>query len=370
MINKIKLTNFKCFQELDLNLSDLTIFCGINGSGKSTIIQSILLLIQTHEDHPNETKNIIINGDIVSLGTTKDIVCESSLNDDVIISIDVNNESYSWNIDAEKILDYAPLTHTNADKTIEKYLRSIHYLKAERIGPRVNYNKNDFYTRTKNITPDGSLATHILEAFSETIKITDVRRHPNSKSSKLIDNVEAWLSEIAPNTIIKTNDYPTLDTVNIEYSSQSSKGRSNYYRSTNIGFGISYVLPIIVVSLIALPGETIIIDTPEAHLHPKGQVRIGELLANVAKSGVQVIIETHSDHILNAARISVYDDILEPDQVSVNYVERKDIEGDFISKHTSIPIGKDGKFSFWPKGFFDEWDASLDKLIQPKKIEE
>src|SRR5438046_1441121 len=80
---------------------------------------------------------------------------------------------------------------------------------------------------------------------------------------------------------------------------------SSEYRPTNVGFGITYALPIVVSILSARPGSLVIIENPEAHLHPRGQVRMGELLSLASTAGIQVLIETHSDHVLNGIRLAV-----------------------------------------------------------------
>lgn len=77
---------------------------------------------------------------------------------------------------------------------------------------------------------------------------------------------------------------------------------ADYFTAQNVGFGISYVLPIVLALVKAKKGELIILENPEAHLHPRGQRKMGELIARAAQGGVQVIVETHSDHILNGIR--------------------------------------------------------------------
>ncbi|MGH3693299.1 MAG: AAA family ATPase [Pseudonocardiaceae bacterium] len=76
----------------------------------------------------------------------------------------------------------------------------------------------------------------------------------------------------------------------------------------NIGFGFSYALPVIIAGLLAPGGGLLLVENPEAHLHPAGQSRLGRFLARIAGSGVQVVLETHSDHILNGVRLAVADE--------------------------------------------------------------
>src|SRR5260370_36481781 len=80
---------------------------------------------------------------------------------------------------------------------------------------------------------------------------------------------------------------------------------SSEYGPTSVGFGITYALPIVVAVLSAHPGSLVIIENPEAHLHPRGQVKMGELLCQASAAGIQILIETHSDHVLNGIRLAV-----------------------------------------------------------------
>lgn len=144
---------------------------------------------------------------------------------------------------------------------------------------------------------------------------------------------------------------------------QYSYGDSKPYRATNVGFGISYTLPIITAVLASEPGTLILLENPEAHLHPKGQSKMGELLALAASCGVQIIIETHSDHVLNGIRLAVHDGKIDPEDIQLHYFERKEQEGMMVSKVTSPKIDKNGRIDRWPDGFFDEWRNILAKLI-------
>ena len=82
--------------------------------------------------------------------------------------------------------------------------------------------------------------------------------------------------------------------------------------------------------LSAKRGTLVLLENPEAHLHPQGQVRIGELIARTAASGVQILVETHSDHVLNGIRLAVHAGKIEPDQVKLQYFKRGEKNGVFF----------------------------------------
>jgi predicted ATPase len=105
------------------------------------------------------------------------------------------------------------------------------------------------------------------------------------------------------------------------------------------------------------------IENPEAHLHPSGQSRIGEMLALTASSGVQVITETHSDHVLNGIRLAAKSGKIDPSNVELHFFERGFDRESNETRIITPKMDKNGRLDRWPKGFFDEWDKSVDGLL-------
>ena len=93
---------------------------------------------------------------------------------------------------------------------------------------------------------------------------------------------------------------------------------------------------------------------------------MGELISRVASTGVQVIVESHSDHVLNGIRLAVYDSILEPEKVAISYFNRIEKDNRVQAIVETPIIDSNGRIDNWPDGFFDEWDASLTRLLTPK----
>jgi predicted ATPase len=149
--------------------------------------------------------------------------------------------------------------------------------------------------------------------------------------------------------------------VNLEYSFARGGSVSRNYRPTNVGFGITFILPVLVAVLSAQPGTLLLVENPEAHLHPKGQSMLAQLIAKAAASGVQVIVESHSDHFLNGLRIAVRQKIISPDHLSANFFQFD--PNSKSSKITKIGIDENGRVDNWPEDFFDEWEKSLEKLM-------
>ena len=184
----------------------------------------------------------------------------------------------------------------------------------------------------------------------------------DNETNQLIYQTQKWLSVISPGIIINPVQYQEAGLVGIEYAVFGDG-----YSPKNVGFGISYVAPIVVCLLKAQNGDLVILENPEAHLHPKGQRIMGEMIARAAAGGVQIIVETHSDHILNGIRLSVKEGKINQEKIRLNYFyldeDNNKPETRYVHQKCSPVVLPDGRLSDWPEGFFDEWDKALDELL-------
>lgn len=130
-------------------------------------------------------------------------------------------------------------------------------------------------------------------------------------------------------------------------------------RPTNVGFGLTYALPIVVACLTAGPGSLILLENPEAHLHPRGQSRMASLIAAAASAGAQLVVETHSDHVLDGTRLAVKQGRLAAEDTAVHFFRGNGAGVEIITP----TVAEDGSLSEWPEGFFDESDHTLDQLL-------
>ena len=131
---------------------------------------------------------------------------------------------------------------------------------------------------------------------------------------------------------------------------------TEFHRPVNTGFGYVQVLPIVAAALAAEKGDVLLIENPEVHLHPGGQSMMGMFLSEVAAAGVQVILETHSDHVLNGIRRSVKASEISADDVELYYFRpRESGKEQAVNPH----IDSSGNIDQWPEGFFDQTDKDL-----------
>jgi predicted ATPase len=374
IIRNLLLKNFKCFETADIQLSHLNLLAGVNSMGKSSAIQSLLLLRQSFEQGMIN-KGISLNGDYVKIGTGRDLLNHNTdPAQGILIGIDAQDLTLRWDFEFRSDGDFLPLKQSSGMNVTEAerllgvnlFKKSFEYISAERIGPRTRHDKayaNSLYQKS-NLGINGEYTIHYLFENGENVRVLNKSAmHENSESRSLLYQSQQWLSEISPGLRIKVDSYSNVDTLGIMFRLHENE-TSNEYRPHNVGFGISYILPVIVALLKAVPGDLVILENPEAHLHPSGQRKIGELIAKVSAGGVQVIAETHSDHVLNGVRLAAKNKVIAPDDVSLLFFSKNSKNQDsFVHEIITPKILDDGRLSFWPKGFFDEWDKALDELF-------
>jgi predicted ATPase len=366
VISKLHLRNFKRFENQALDIGGITLLSGLNGMGKSSILQSLLLLRQSYQQGLLTSVGLALNGNLVHIGTASDALFEDAKEDNIefVLSFSDGNEAI-WRFGYDREADILGLA--SPDVAPETYKSSLfgddfQYLQAERLGPRASFSMSDFEVRQhRQLGTMGEYTAHFLSIFRDSEIQNSTLRHPQGKSLNLLSQVEAWLGEISPGTRIHITDSPSMDLISLKYSF----GLSKEYRATNVGFGITYTLPVITAILSAKPGALLLLENPEAHLHPKGQARMGHLLAQAATQGVQIILETHSDHVLNGIRLAVHGGDLNSDAVQLHFFQRRESKGQSISEVISPQMNRRGRIDQWPDGFFDEWDNSLAALLQP-----
>ncbi|NES00384.1 MAG: DUF3696 domain-containing protein [Symploca sp. SIO1B1] len=366
MIHSMRLKNFKPFADQFFEFKPLTLLSGLNSTGKSSLLQSLLLLRQSHQQRLLPNIGLALNGELVRIGTAQDALFEGAKTEEISFEVVLENSLEGiWRFNYDREVDVLNLASSPVVPEVYKsslFNNKFHYLQAERIGPRAFFEMSDFQVRQLGqLGVRGEYTAHFLSINGLQVIPNSSLIYPEAKSLDLIDQVEAWMGEVSPGTRIKINSNPDIDLMNLQYS----YGDSNLYRATNVGFGITYTLPIIVAVLASEPGTLILLENPEAHLHPQGQAKMGELLALAASCGVQVVIETHSDHVLNGIRLAVHGGKLEPEDVQLHYFQRQEKLGQAVTKVISPRIDRNGRIDQWPDGFFDEWDKSLEMLLEP-----
>ena len=374
MITNLKIQNFKSHSNTNLNLSNLNILTGMNGMGKSSVLQALLLLRQTYGKNMLD-KGLELKGNLCQLGTAKDALYQSAENDlinFVIKSNDVNIYQWSFKVDLNKPID--TFLHKKSRvrdpvvklKKISLFNNQFQYISAFRNGPVHDYEKDtstvEMFNQISQKEGRCELVAHFLDYFRDKpISDASLKKNESDDDNSLIFQVKQWLQEISPEIDIDIEAQETSYRLNYSFSRGAGKTPTDKFRAYNIGFGISYSLPIIVAALHSPKDSIVLIENPEAHIHPEGQAKIMELICKAAKTGVQFIIETHSDHILNGLLVAVKKQILNPGETSIYFFDRETTMHETIVMH--LPVLEGGKIKKPPKKFFDRMDIDLDTLM-------
>lgn len=406
MLTELRLKNFKCFQEeLTAPFSKINLLTGVNGRGKSTVLQALLCMRQSIE-RSITTDRIFFNGSCVNLGTFSDVRNSATPREEPVLAAyefsgpngyidlsyafsgieedplaasvttvsavgEIGGQTFSVAIRNNRgravftdgavereapfwglFVDPAGLSETfKAAAQLGNFAR-IHYVSADRIGPR-DYYPRESAVQFSSIGQKGEGTVDLLFRRKDD-SVASPLRLPEAESSTVLDQANAWIKYIfaGGNLSLKL-----LEEANLVAMGLNSDGSQRYYRPVNTGFGYSYVLPTVVSALISKPGDFLIVENPEAHIHPMAQARIAEMLARLSCSGVQVFIESHSEHILNGIRIARAKNMISSEDANVLYFQSGE-----SAPLLKVPILEKGKIENWPHGFFDQSELDFQRL--------
>ena len=379
MLTEIDLRHFKCFESLKLPLRLLTLLSGANASGKSSLMQALVLLHQTMREHEWSSR-LMLNGSAVRLGAVADVIDQvSGLKDWGIALIESDGAWFQWefeggrdemsmkvrrargetgnaeewDMDESQALHYLLPTLLKHNSLTDR-LCGLTYLTAERLGPREHYLLDDPQL-TPVVGSRGEYAVSVLHSgrdnhVQDKLVVQDV---PPTRFRQ----VEARMARFFPGCVLAIEQVPRANAVTLGIRTSSG---TEFQRPVHAGFGLTQVLPIVVAALSADQGGLLLIENPEVHLHPAGQAAMGEFLAEVASASVQVMIETHSDHVLNGIRRAVRSRTLPSDDVALHFFSpRRESQADAGPQVQTPILDADGNLDMWPDGFFDQFDKDM-----------
>ncbi|MCM1067224.1 MAG: DUF3696 domain-containing protein [Muribaculaceae bacterium] len=365
MIKTIDLHNFKCFKDESFRTAPLTILAGANGAGKSSLIQALVMLRQSFfPGAPVQESKLRLNGSLSKLISSDKIKNKFSEDDDIRIEIDDDTlaDDFTVAIPSADIAATEPQcvysgNSAEAFASMSLFRPDFVYLYANRISPEAEYDRHSAdHTASRLGNRSGSDAAFCLQEALDTNRATTIASLDRSGNGDVASNVNAWISYIVGTKLKVKPDTVGERRVKLIFTPAGGEETD----ATNMAFGDTYILPIVVGVLTATPGSLMIIENPEAHLHPGAQRRMGEFLARATDGGVQIFIETHSDHLLNGVRLAAKRGNIDADNVVVHFIYED--KGEHIDQE--ISLRSDGTLENWPSGFFDEWEAALRELTE------
>lgn len=379
MLTKIDIEGFKSIENESLKLAPLTILSGVNSSGKSTVIQALLLLLRfsmpvnqfslqkliVPYSNPRDIRNKFTNQPDTSIGVKiegNELIEQLGLNtkesehggttifrgmakptQNVVAKIESGDEYYS---------SKPPVVYYY-EQTDEEYFAQpeLFYLNANRIGPQAVTQKSD--------TKVGENAELLFGYFDKIKGKTLPNGLVKFSDSKTIGyQVSQWISFISGSNIELKTESLESNEVNVTFDSDGLKDISPF----NLGAGISYLAKVVIICLIAKKNDLVIIENPEIHLHPKAQASLGVFFSFIANNGIQLIIETHCEHLINKVAYQIYNDEMNENDAVIHY--KSSVKYPF----ETLKIDENGEFNnsnnklvSFPKGFFD---ATLAELME------
>jgi len=376
MLTNLSLKYFKCFELLQLPLKPLTLLSGTNAAGKSSVLQALVLLHQTMREHEWSTR-LILNGSVIKLGTVSDVVDKVHGRREFSIAVVDEEQTYQWfftgdraemsmkvdriiagdsSCDQPEVLRHLlPHTLGSAENpcSLAHRLQRLTYITAERVGPREVYAIEDRQVATV-VGPAGEHAVSVLHWGRDDLVMDELALQDVPKT--LLRQVEGQMRLFFPGCALAVQQVPQTNVVTLGLRTSDD---TDFHRPIHAGFGLTQVLPIIIAALSSEKGDMLLIENPEVHLHPAGQALMGQFLGNVANAGVQIIVETHSDHVLNGVRKSVKAKRLDAEKIATHFFRsRSETNAQVISPQ----LDSSGNLDIWPDGFFDQFDKDTTYL--------
>lgn len=391
MITELSVQNFKSWKDTGKRqIAPLTGFFGANSSGKTSILQTLLMLKQTVE-RPPDWNGVIDFGDddsLVNVGSFNDLIHQHNL--DLSLGIAV-----SWQLLEKQ--NFVKTDFLSFSMSIAKkyglhnfcYTSGEHEFKIEWESSGYKY-KSEFYSESTELfrcygvaNPYGPLESFkpLKDAFENLFHricyLGSLREfpysryawqgnHPKDTGLRGEEMISAILSKRVKLQGIDKQIMEWLQRLDLidSYRLNPISGSEKDYeflvrkykdgpevRLTDVGFGVSQVLPVLVLCHYVPEGSILILEQPEAHLHPKVQSELADLLIEVVKNRqLQIILESHSEHLLIRLMRRIAEEQISADDTAFYFCEMN--EG--VSGIERLNVDDYGNITNWPQNFFGD----------------
>lgn len=381
-ITELSIRNLKCFDALDLPCAPLTVLTGTNGAGKSTALQSLLLMAQGLRTS-SDWAVLPLHGDLVKLGSAREALYDPACALRLGASGDGESaERIAWTFDYDPALGRrrviplreASYSHDGGDESpvpsamqvgmfpesqLLPTLRDIVFLSGDR---DVSFQSpvDIELTRTGAAPVSGDVGTvgeYAAYWYRECVdeEVCGDRRMPGAKQKQTVRaQVDAWMGEVFPGALTQALQLDTTSPIQLKFKLGED---APWARPRNVGYGLVHAFPLVVCLLTAPTGTVVVLDSAEAHLHPRAQSAVGRMLGQMAGAGLQILVETHSDHLLNGVRLAVRDGLVSSEDVIVHFFGYP--KESASAGVTTMSLDRKGAIDHWPPGFFDQAEHDL-----------
>jgi predicted ATPase len=396
-ITKISVSGFKSIaNECSIEIRPLTILAGANSSGKSSIMQPILLMKQTLESS-TDYGALRLSGDNLNFTSAKQILSYSSKGeqtDSLTVAMELANSYKFKNIfkkppnkaielietiyhdqdgeikatigtSTQDIFESLPrsikmLYLTSNPSILREYTWGIHRHFCFNIF--VNYKENDLlpivplYTPFSIFTVEIPQIIHVqgLRSLERILPVTGIGQSFSGNFEKYIASlIYSWQTSASDKlqvlntylhtlTLSKNIEATEINDTQIELKVSRTFDSNDMVNIVDVGSGVSQILPVLVALVVAEPEQLVYLEEPEIHLHPRAQANLGEIIVDAANRGVRVVLETHSDLLLRRIQSLVAEDKISPKKTILHWFSRDE---DGFTKVTSTPLNATGGYS-------------------------
>ena len=335
MIHQITINSFRGIESEVLDIKPLTLLTGLNSTGKSTCFQAILTALYYNN---GTNANIMLSSFDFSFATNRNrnvnaksssikVVCDSG-------------KSFETEMSGEDKVVFQKNTEVDLED-------SFYYLSANRLA---------FNQDMETVSPKykvGVQGEYIFGSFEvEKSKSLDVKLVKDKNSETLSAQLNWWLTYILGIKFELDTEKITSNRVKVIYKSNNLPNLA----PQQLGVGVSYLAKILITCLRAKKGDTLMLENPEIHLHPAAQSRLGEFFVYITNAGIQLLIETHCENLLNKIQYEVYKNHINHTDAVLYY------KGGITDPFQRLDFMSNGKFNIeFPEGFFD---ATLDEMLE------
>ena len=374
MISRLDLEYFKCFELLKLPLGKLTLLAGSNASGKSSVLQSLVLLQQTMREHEWSTR-LMLNGDSINLGTVSDVIDKVNGRKSFDIGLQDDVQSFAWRFvgersemsmaiesvtagdikqqEPDKLRYLLPAEQNDSIISLAKRLTSLTYITAERVGPREVYDLHDRQIADV-VGPAGeSLSVLHWGRDESVIEGLVVEQVPNTR----LRQVEERMRMFFPGCALEVQQVPQANAVTLGLRTSVA---TDFHRPIHVGLDLPKFYPLLYLRFQPRLEISCLLRILSFICIQLGKLT-GKFLSDVARAGIQVIVETHSDHVLNGIRRSVKAKCLESEHVMIHFFRPR---SDDLSQVVSPQLDSSGNVDIWPEGFFDQYDKDMNYFAE------
>ena len=406
-ITEIAVCGYKSiYEECQIEVRSLTILAGANSSGKSSIMQPLLLMKQTLEA-PYDPGGLKLDGPNVKFTSAEQVLSKLSpekYSDEFYVRLNLEKDNFFVSLfrkqpkqgikviraiyclpdEGKNITIFPEMQHQELMVIIPEYLAENYNILLDNLEeepPRwgVTNVRGFLDLQLGDSQFDSSyLAINFQKHIRRIVHVPGLRGNPErtyntagvgSEFPGFFENYVAsivnYWQETKDDRLIKLGqaleflglnwkvEARQINDVQIELlvgRLSRSGSASDTVSIADVGFGVSQTLPVLVALLVAEPGQLVYLEQPEIHLHPRAQAALAQILVDSANRGVRVVLETHSELLLLAVQSLVAEGKILPDLVKLHWFKRRD---DGVTEVSSADLDETGAFGDWPEDFGD-----------------